>query len=187
MTKVSKLVTLKCVALVKPLGLFCSLPYLVCVGWVLYALWPKRMSLGGACVLSVLFAPSCVLRVSFVCSLALVHVFRGSLWVFCFCALLPVVSTPFCLPSRSWPFLSFVRGWFPELVLKLPCGICITFLLCILAFCISHVSWCIGIFVSSVVHWILYHMHFCKKDSLIFIVHYDMLWMTLCASLVWYG
>jgi hypothetical protein len=32
MTKVSKLVTLKCVALVKPLGLFCSLPYLVCVG-----------------------------------------------------------------------------------------------------------------------------------------------------------
>jgi hypothetical protein len=30
--KVSEFVTLKCVALVKPLGLFSSLPYLMCVG-----------------------------------------------------------------------------------------------------------------------------------------------------------
>jgi hypothetical protein len=30
--KVSEFVTFKCVALVKPLGLFCSLPYLMCVG-----------------------------------------------------------------------------------------------------------------------------------------------------------
>jgi hypothetical protein len=40
-------------------------------------------------VLSMLFALSCVLRVSFVCSLALVHVFRGehvSFVLFCtFC------------------------------------------------------------------------------------------------------
>jgi hypothetical protein len=33
-------VTFKCVALVKPLGLFRSLPYLMCVGWSLYALCP---------------------------------------------------------------------------------------------------------------------------------------------------
>jgi hypothetical protein len=32
MIKVSQFVTFKCVALVKPLGLFCSLPYLICVG-----------------------------------------------------------------------------------------------------------------------------------------------------------
>jgi hypothetical protein len=32
MIKVSHFVTFKCVALVKPLGLFCSLPYLMCVG-----------------------------------------------------------------------------------------------------------------------------------------------------------
>jgi hypothetical protein len=32
MIKINKLVTLKCVALVKPLGSFCSLPYLVCGG-----------------------------------------------------------------------------------------------------------------------------------------------------------
>jgi hypothetical protein len=31
MIKVSLFVTFKCVALVKPLGLFCSLPYLMCV------------------------------------------------------------------------------------------------------------------------------------------------------------
>jgi hypothetical protein len=31
MIKVSKFVTFKCVALVKPLGSFCSLPYLMCV------------------------------------------------------------------------------------------------------------------------------------------------------------
>jgi hypothetical protein len=31
MIKVSKFVTFKCVALVKPLDSFCSLPYLVCV------------------------------------------------------------------------------------------------------------------------------------------------------------
>jgi hypothetical protein len=31
MFKVSKFVTFKCVALVKPLGSFCSLPYLMCV------------------------------------------------------------------------------------------------------------------------------------------------------------
>jgi hypothetical protein len=31
MIKVSKFVTFKCVALVKPLGPFCSLPYLMCV------------------------------------------------------------------------------------------------------------------------------------------------------------
>jgi hypothetical protein len=49
MIKVSKFVTFKCVALVKPLGFF------------------------------LLFALSHVCRVSFVCSLALVHVFRGSL------------------------------------------------------------------------------------------------------------
>jgi hypothetical protein len=59
-------------------------------------------------VLSVLFALSCVLRVSFVCSLALVHVFRGSLWFLCLFSLLSVVSSPFCLPSRSRPFVSFV-------------------------------------------------------------------------------
>jgi hypothetical protein len=32
MIKVSDFVTFKCVALVKPLGLFCSFPYLMCVG-----------------------------------------------------------------------------------------------------------------------------------------------------------
>jgi hypothetical protein len=48
MIKVSSLETLSCVALVKQLGLFCSLPYHV-------------------------------LRVSFICSLALEHVFRWSL------------------------------------------------------------------------------------------------------------
>jgi hypothetical protein len=31
MIKVGKIVTFKCVALVKPLGSFCSLPYLMCV------------------------------------------------------------------------------------------------------------------------------------------------------------
>jgi hypothetical protein len=31
MIKVSELVTFKCVALVKALGLFCSLPYLMCI------------------------------------------------------------------------------------------------------------------------------------------------------------
>jgi hypothetical protein len=31
MIKVSQFVTFKCVALVKPLGSFCSLPYLMCV------------------------------------------------------------------------------------------------------------------------------------------------------------
>jgi hypothetical protein len=31
MIKVSKFVTFKCVAVVKPLGLFCSLPYLMCI------------------------------------------------------------------------------------------------------------------------------------------------------------
>jgi hypothetical protein len=61
-------------------------------------------------VLSMLFALSCVLRVSFVCSLALVHVFRGSLWFLRSFALLPVVSIPFCLPWRSRWFVSFVCG-----------------------------------------------------------------------------
>jgi hypothetical protein len=32
MIKVSHFVTFKCVALVEPLGLFCSLPYFMCVG-----------------------------------------------------------------------------------------------------------------------------------------------------------
>jgi hypothetical protein len=37
MIKVGKIVTFKCVALVKPLGSFCSLPYLMCVRRALYA------------------------------------------------------------------------------------------------------------------------------------------------------
>jgi hypothetical protein len=83
-------------------------------------------------VLSVLFALSCVLRVSFVCSVALVHVFRGSLRVLCSFALLPVVSSPFCLPSRSRWFVSFV--W------ELLCSICIAFLCAFLAFGMAYVT-----------------------------------------------
>jgi hypothetical protein len=40
MIKVSVFVTFKSVALVKALGLFYYLPYLMCVRWALYALWP---------------------------------------------------------------------------------------------------------------------------------------------------
>jgi hypothetical protein len=40
MIKVGKFVTFKCVALVKPLGSICSLPYLMCVRLALYAFWP---------------------------------------------------------------------------------------------------------------------------------------------------
>jgi hypothetical protein len=52
----------------------------------------------GACELGVLFSLSHEFRVSFVCSLALVHVFRGSLWVFCSCA---GGVEPLCLFLRS--------------------------------------------------------------------------------------
>jgi hypothetical protein len=61
-------------------------------------------------VLSVLFALSCVLWGSFVCSLALVHVFRGELVSFApLCSFAGGVE-PFCLPSRSKSFVSFVCG-----------------------------------------------------------------------------
>jgi hypothetical protein len=39
--KVSNLETLSCVAFVKPLGLFWSLPSHMCLEWALYALWPS--------------------------------------------------------------------------------------------------------------------------------------------------
>jgi hypothetical protein len=64
--------------------------------------------------LIVLFALSNVLRVSFVCSLTLVHVFRGSLWVFCFFALLPVVSSPYAYPrgvGRLWALCVWLVSW----------------------------------------------------------------------------
>jgi hypothetical protein len=61
-------------------------------------------------VLSVLFTLSYVLRVSFVCSLALVHVFRGSFCVLRSLALLQVVSSAFCVSSRSRSFVSYVCG-----------------------------------------------------------------------------
>jgi hypothetical protein len=43
------MLTLRCVDLVKPLGLFCSLPYRMYLEWALYALWTQCMCLGGAC------------------------------------------------------------------------------------------------------------------------------------------
>jgi hypothetical protein len=64
----------------------------------------------GAYALWVLFALSCVLWVSFVCSLALMHVVRGSLWLLRSFALLLVVSSPFYLPSSSQSFVRFVCG-----------------------------------------------------------------------------
>jgi hypothetical protein len=63
------------------------------------------MCLGGACELSVLFALSRVSRVSFVCSLSLVDVFRGSLRVVC---------------SFGSFGASFVCVCFPEYVLEGP-------------------------------------------------------------------
>jgi hypothetical protein len=56
------------------------------------------MCLGGACELGVLFSLSHEFRVSFVCSLVLVHVFRGSLWFLCSCA---GGVEPLCLFLRS--------------------------------------------------------------------------------------
>jgi hypothetical protein len=62
----------------------CFLLYHVCLGW--------------ACELGVLFSLSHEFRVSFVCSLVLVHVFRGSLWFLCSCA---GGVEPLCLFLRS--------------------------------------------------------------------------------------
>jgi hypothetical protein len=72
-------------------------------------------------VLSVLFALSRVLRVSFVCSLALVHVFRGELVSFLLLCSFASGVEPFCLCSRSQLLVSFLCGWFPELVFGAPC------------------------------------------------------------------
>jgi hypothetical protein len=90
MITVSESVTFKCVALVKPLGSF------------------------------LLFALSHVCKVSFVCSLTLMHEFRGSLWFLFFFALLLVVSSLFFHPLEEPVICEHcVCGWFPELVVKL--------------------------------------------------------------------
>jgi hypothetical protein len=96
--------------------------------------------LGQATWFVLLLALSCVLRVSFVCSLVLVHVFRGSLWV---CASLLSFAggvEPFLPPLRS--------RWFMSVVWELLCSICIAFLCALLAFGMAYVTWCIGILVS---------------------------------------
>jgi hypothetical protein len=61
----------------------------------------------GACVLVVLFALSCVFRVRFVCCLSLVHMFRGEL-VSC------VLFCSFCCELGGLPFglgLSFLVAY----------------------------------------------------------------------------
>jgi hypothetical protein len=93
------------------------------------------MSLGGAYLLSVLFALSCVLRVSFVWSC----VYGELVSLLLLCSFAGGVE-PFCLPLRSRPFVCFVCGCFPELVLKLICSICIPFLCAFLAFCMAYVT-----------------------------------------------
>jgi hypothetical protein len=56
----------------------------------------------------------------------------GELVGLCCLALLPVVSSPFCLPLRSQWFVSFV--W------ELLCSICIGFLCAFLAFRMAYVT-----------------------------------------------
>jgi hypothetical protein len=76
--------------------------------------------------------------------------------------------------------ISWVGVW------ELVCSICIAFLYAFLAFGMTYVTWCIGILVSYSAC-ILYHMHFVGNASLIYIVHHDVLYMILWASMVCYG
>jgi hypothetical protein len=68
---------------------------------------------------------------------------------------------------------------------ELLCSICIGFLYAFLAFGMAYATWCIGIFVSQIAC-ILYHMHLLGKASPIYIVHHDVLYMIVWASLVCY-
>jgi hypothetical protein len=80
-----------------------------------------------------------------------------------------------------------VFAWFLELgVWELLCSTCIALLYAFLAFGMAYVTWCIGILVSWIAC-ILYHMHCVGIASLIYIIHHDVLYMILWASLVCYG
>ena len=80
-------------------GAFISLH--LCMHFSVACFHGECLCLGGAYDLCVLLALSHVFRESFVCSFALVHVFRGSLWAFVlFCSFAGGVE-PLCLFLRS--------------------------------------------------------------------------------------
>jgi hypothetical protein len=94
-----------------------------------------------------------------------------------FCALLPVVSSPFASP-REEPVVCelCVCGWFLELVVKLLSIICIAFLLCILAFALHmYHDVLASLYLRS--HCICIICIVVGKAYLIYFVHHNILWM----------
>jgi hypothetical protein len=99
-----------------------------------------------------------VFRVSFVCSFALVYVFRGSLWVLCSFDLLLMVSSPFASPrgvGSLWVFAT----WSVLCLQHLPersCDLCISVMSsrcpCLWGQRFFHVE--IGLCVSSLSKWL---------------------------------
>jgi hypothetical protein len=77
---------------------------------------------------------------------------------------------PFFLPPLEEPVVCELCVW------KLLCSICIAFLCAFFAFGMAYVTLCIGILVSYIAC-ILFHMHFVRKASLIYIIHHDVLYM----------